>query len=152
MNDYALQSPLTRRELRHFQMAFKAAGESDFRVKVGCAAYIGDKLIATGCSQNKTHPMQQKFNVLREFDRNGQCCLDKIHAEMKVLTKLRTMDIRMSDVTIYVVRICKARPFGLARPCRACLVALSNAGIRDVRYTTDFQGYAREWIGDRKLT
>ena len=64
---------------------------------------------------------------------------------MMALAKLQKMDVKMSEVTFYIVRMCKARPYGLARPCEACMQALKAAGVRDIRYTTDV-GVAREWI------
>lgn len=127
-------------------MARRAALTSDFKVRVGCAAYYKGKLIATGASMEKTHPMQHVYNFERSFDRTGKNCIDKVHAEMQVLSKLKKMDIKMSEVTLYIVRLCKARPFGIARPCPACMFALRQAGIVSIYYTTNTY-YAKEWIG-----
>jgi len=130
---------------KRFRRAVKAALESDFRVQVGCAVYNKGKLITTGASTNKTHPLQHKFNSYRDFDCNANLCLDKAHAEMIALSRLKSIDIDMKDVTFYVVRLCKSQPFGLARPCKACLTALRNAGVRRVCYSTQ-HGYAEERI------
>jgi deoxycytidylate deaminase len=126
-------------------MARRAALESDFKVKVGCAVYHKGKLLTMGWSTNKTHPLQFEYNKVRDFDRSGKCCIDKAHAEMMALARLKKMNVKMSDVTFYVARVCKSRPYAIARPCRACQAALIEAGVRDIRYTTDY-GYAREWI------
>lgn len=128
-------------------MAKRAALNSDFKVRVGCAVFYKGKLIATGYSTNKTHPLQFEYNKIRDFDRSGKCCIDKAHAEMMALAKLKKMDVKMSDVTFYIVRLCKSRPLGMARPCAACYRALVEAGICDVRYSTD-RGFGQEWIGE----
>lgn len=126
-------------------MARRSALGSDFKTQVGCAVYEKGKLIATGASTEKTHPMQFEYNKLRQFDRDGKNCADKAHAEMIALAKLKNMDVKMSDVTFYIVRLCRARPFGMARPCPACQAALRDAGVQDIRYTTN-SGVAREWF------
>ena len=126
-------------------MAKRAARNSDFKVKVGCAVFYKGKLLTTGYSTNKTHPLQFEYNKVRDFDRTGKCCIDKAHAEMMALARLKKMNVKMSDVTFYVARICKSRPFAMARPCKACYQALLEAGVKDVRYMTDY-GYSREWI------
>ena len=136
---------ISKREKRKFEVAKKAALESDFKTKVGCAVYLKGKLLATGHSTNKSHPMQYEFNKYRHFDRDGKSCIDKAHAEMMALAKIQKMNIKMSDVTFYIVRICKSRPYAIAYPCAACYRALIEAGVRDIRYTTNY-GVAREWI------
>lgn len=141
MNDGAISS----RELRRFEMARRSAMASDFKTQVGCAVYHKGKLIVTGYSTEKTHPLQSRFNRERAFSRDGKNCADKAHAEMMALAKLRNMSVKMSEVTFYIVRLCKARPYGLARPCPACQAALREAGVKDIRYTTN-QGVAREWF------
>lgn len=141
-----MPTEISKREKRKFEMAKKAALESDFKTQVGCAVYHKGKLIATGYSTNKTHPLQYRFNKVRNFDRDGKNCIDKAHAEMMALSKVQKMDVKMSEVTFYVFRVCKSRQFALSRPCEACYCALKEAGVKDVRYTTN-HGVAREWIG-----
>ena len=93
--------------------------------------------------------MQSEYNKMRTFDRSGKNCEDKAHAEILALAKLKNMDVKMSDVTFYIVRLCKARPYGMARPCPACMKALKDAGVRTVFYTTN-TNYAKEWIQEDK--
>lgn len=137
-------SGLMARDYRFFEAARKVAGESTFKVHVGAVAVYRGKIIASAASSDKTHPMQKEWNKYRPFNQVG-LCLPKIHAEIGVLTKLKKMDLVMSEVRVYIYRTCKSRDHGIARPCKACFYALLNAGIRRVYYTTDF-GYAYEWI------
>lgn len=135
---------------RRFEIAKKAAMKSDFRVQVGCAVYYKNKLIAIGASTNKTSPLQKKYNVFRKFDRNSGNCLDKAHAEIIALSKIKKKNINMSEVVFYVVRVCKSEMLSMARPCPACTMALMDAGVRKIFYTTEHNGYSMEVFGQYK--
>lgn len=138
-------SSLVARDYRFFEAAKRAAEDSTFKVKVGAVAVWKNKVICAAASQEKTEPLQKKYNVFREFATTGRC-LPKVHAEVALIKKLLKMNIPMRDVKVYVYRICKSREHGIARPCNACLVGLRNAGILYCYYTTDY-GYAKEYIG-----
>ena len=139
-------SALMARDYRFFEAARKAALESDFPTRVGAIAVYGGRVIASAFSSQKTNPLQSKYNIYRKFQTDCADCLPKVHAEISLITKLRRVqNIDLKRVKVYVYRVCKSRDKGLARPCKACLIALRDAGIRTVYYTTDF-GYAHEWI------
>lgn len=55
------------------------------------------------------------------------------------------MNINFSKVKLYIYRIRKSQPFGIARPCPSCMAAIKDLGIRDIYYTTD-DGYSYERI------
>ena len=141
-------SPLTQKDYRFFEAAKKAAGDSDFKVHVGAVACYKGKVIASASSSSKTHPMQQAYNKYRGSFKQAGLCLPKVHAEIKLASKLKKMDVQMKDVSIYVYRTCKSRAFGIARPCAACRMALMELGIKRFYYTTD-DGYCLEVV-DRK--
>ena len=44
---------------------------------------------------------------------------------------------------LYIYRIRKDQPFGIARPCPSCMAAIRDLGIRDIYYTTN-DGYVCE--------
>ena len=139
-------SALMARDYRFIEAARKAALESDFPTRVGAIAVYGGRVIASAFSSQKTNPLQSKYNIYRKFQTDCADCLPKVHAEISLITKLRRVqNIDLKRVKVYVYRVCKSRDKGLARPCKACLIALRDAGIRAVYYTTDF-GYAHEWI------
>lgn len=110
---------------------------SDFkRAKVGCVAVIGKKVVAAGFSQNRTHPMQEHFNIYRDFC--GQKNIEsKTHSEIHMLAAARHMNICWSKADVYIYRICSSRQHGIALPCDACMKALREFGIKNVYYTTD---------------
>lgn len=66
---------------------------SDFyRAPVGCIAVIGNKVVATGFSQHKTHPLQMRYNKYRGF--NSQVDIEhKMHAETHLLAAAQHLPI-----------------------------------------------------------
>ena len=142
-------SPLLARDYRFFDAARKAAGDSDFKVHVGAVACYKGKVVASASSTNKTHPMQYTYNKYRGDFKQVGTCLPKAHAEIRLISKLKKLDIPMKDVSVYVYRACKSRAFGIARPCAACRKALIEIGIRRFYYTTD-EGYCLEVINQKE--
>ena len=69
----------------------------------------------------------------------------KVHAEIAALSKIRHLDIDWNRIEVYVYRACKNREHGMARPCRACMQAIIDLGIRTIYYSTD-AGFVREDI------
>lgn len=138
-------STLTAKQRKFFSHARHMAEMSDFhRAPVGCIAVIGNKVVATGFSQQRTHPMQQHYNRYRDFD-GQKNIIAKLHAEMVVVSQLKNKSIDFSKISIYIYRVCRSRDCGISRPCGACMMAIKNIGIKNVFYTTDF-GYAHERI------
>lgn len=135
----------TSRQLRNFQHARAAAELSDFRVKVGAVAVLGKHVLSVGWSSSKSHPLQARMDAARNF-RDNTVPSHALHAEVSCLASLvndKTID--WSRVELYVYRIRKDRPHGMARCCPACLKLAMELGIRNIYYTTDV-GYAYERI------
>lgn len=129
------------RDVRFFAKAREAAECSDYtRHKVGCVVTYGDRVLASGSNGQKTSPAQKHYNRKRGWD---DTWVDKVHAEMNALGKCRHMELDWSRASLYVYRICGSRPYGMARPCRACMAAIRDFGIRRIHYTTDV-GFAYE--------
>lgn len=123
-----------------FDAAKKHSYQADYRgsssrVKIGAVAVYRRMIIAKGCNQNKTHPLQQKYNRYRYNISSNHYCPSKIHAEMEVVTKIQHLDINFSEVEIYVYRETRDGRKALAKPCLACETALRELGIRRVYYT-----------------
>ena len=113
-------------DYRYFEKARQIANISDYnRIHVGCVAVYHGQIIGIGCNTNKTHPAQ-KFS------------------------QIKNLDINFSKVKLYIYRIRKDQPFGLARPCPSCMAAIKDLGIRDVYYTTN-DGYAYEKLEKNKV-
>ena len=132
---------LRKSDYRFFEKAKKVASVSDFyKTHMGCVAVYQGQVIGLGCNCNKTHPSQQYYNQYRE---KSDSLLAKLHAEMSCLNSIKNQNINFSKVKLYIYRIRKSQPFGLARPCPSCMAAIRDLGIRDIYYTTN-EGYAYE--------
>lgn len=130
---------ITQRQMRNLRRAAQVANTSDFHVQVGAVAMCGTRILSFGCNSAKSHPMQADFSQSRSAAYNT-------HAEIACLAPLRTRkDIDWSKVTLYVCRLRHDRPYGMARPCPACMAAIQSLGIRHIVYTTN-DGVASENI------
>ena len=135
-------------DYRYFDKARKIADISDYnRIHIGCVAVYQGQVIGLGCNTNKTHPTQKFYNRYRE---QPDAMLPKLHAEINCINQMKNMNINFSKVKLYIYRIRKDQPFGLARPCPSCMAAIKDLGIRDVYYTTN-DGYAYEKLEKNKV-
>lgn len=131
---------------RYFEFARHVAEMSDFeRAKVGAVAVLKDKVISVGHNSNKSHPLQKKYNQYRNFRQDGGYIKHALHAEVACLIPLLDTDVDFSKVSLFVYRIRKDRPHGLARPCPACSKLIFDLGIKHIVYTTD-HGFAHEYF------
>lgn len=127
----------------------EVAKESEFikingkPVKVGSSIYLNNRLISKSVNSNKTHPMMAKYNEdAFEFSK-----VSFLHAEMAALISAsKQLSPNMFPYcTIYVARKLNRPGYGLARPCKACMEAIKEFGIKKIVYTTD-TGFAVEYI------
>ena len=135
-------------DYRYFDKARKVANISDYhRIHIRCEAVYRGQVIGSGCNTNKTHPTQKYYNKYRK---PSDSMLPKLHAEISCINQIKHLDINFSKVKLYIYRIRKDQPFGLARPCPSCMAAIKDLGIRDVYYTTN-DGYAYEKLEKNKV-
>lgn len=128
-------------DYKFFDKARQAALISDFhKTHIGCVAVYQGNVIGIGCNCNKTHPMQKKYNKYRK---QSDFMLPKLHAEISCINSIQHLDINFSKVKIYIYRIRKDQPYGLAHPCPSCMAAIRDLGIRDIYYTSN-DGYVYE--------
>lgn len=128
-------------EYKYFDKARQVATVSNYpKIHVGCIAVYQGQVIGLGCNCNKTHPMQKFYNRYRE---QSESMLPKLHAEISCLNQIKNLDINFSKVKLYIYRIRKDQPFGLARPCPSCMAAIKDLGIKEIYYTTN-DGYGYE--------
>lgn len=130
-------------DYRFFEKAREAASISDYyKTHIGCVAVYQGQIIGIGCNCNKTHPTQgfyNKYRIKTDF------MLPKLHAEINCLNQIRHLDINFSKVKLYIYRIRKDQPFGLAKPCPSCMAAIKDLGIKNIYYTGN-HGYLYESI------
>ena len=132
---------LSNTDYKYFQKAHQIATISDYKkTHVGCVAVYQGQVIGIGCNCNKTHPIQKKYNRYRK---PSDSMLPKLHAEISCLNQIKHLDINFSKVKLYIYRIRKDQPFGMARPCPSCMAAIRDLGVRNIFYTTN-DGYAHE--------
>ena len=135
-------------DYRYFKKARQIANISDYKKQhVGCVAVYQGQVIGLGCNCNKTHPMQKFYNKYRM---PSDYMLPKLHAEISCINQIKHLDINFSKVKLYIYRIRKDQPFGLARPCPSCMAAIKDLGVRDVYYTTN-DGYVYEKLEKNKV-
>ena len=132
---------LNKMDYKYFQKARQAATISDYhQIHIGCVAVYQGVVIGIGCNCNKTHPIQKYYNKYRE---ESDEYLPKLHAEINCINQIKHLKINFSKVKLYIYRIRKDQPFGIARPCPSCMAAIKDLGIRDIYYTTN-EGYVYE--------
>lgn len=131
-------------DYRYFHRARQVASISDYcKIHIGCIAVYQNQIIGMGCNCNKTHPTQKYYNKYRK---PSDSMLPKLHAEISCINQIKYLDINFSKVKLYIYRIRKDQPFGLARPCPSCMAAIKDLGIKNIYYTTN-DGFSYERLG-----
>lgn len=132
---------LSNSDYKYFHKARQVACISDYsKTHIGCVAVYQGQVIALGFNCNKTHPKQHYYNRYRK---QSDDMLPKLHAEISCLNQLKNLNVNFSKVRLYIYRIRKDQPYGLARPCPSCMAAIKDLGIKDIFYTTN-DGYGYE--------
>lgn len=134
---------ITARDNRFLHLAEKESKKSDhYRFHIGCVIAQNRKLIASGYNTlTKTHPLQHHYASLV-----GKPDAIYLHAEMAAIVEARAKGIDLTGSSVYVFRRGLAGDVRIARPCRICLRALTDAGVKEIIYTTDV-GVAKEYVG-----
>lgn len=132
---------LRNADYRYFAKAHQVATISDYnKFHIGCVAVYQGQIIRLGCNCNKTHPTQKFYNKYRN---PSDTLSPKLHAEISCINQIKNLGINFSKVKLYIYRIRKDQPFGLARPCPSCMAAIKDLGIKEIYYTTN-DGYSYE--------
>lgn len=126
---------------RSYFNAAKAMSElSGCKQKIGCVVVYKHKVISSGYNDNKTNPLQKKYNKYRFTEES----VHSVHAEVDALLPLiNRRDIDFSHVSIYLYRQYKNGELAPSRCCESCFALIKNLGIRRIFYTTS-QGFAHE--------
>ena len=120
---------LCNADYKYFNKARQVATISDHqKVHIGCISIYQGQVIGLGCNCNKTHPMQKKYNKYRNLHIMGCEALPTLHAEISCINQIKHLNINFSKVKLYIYRIRKDRPCGLARPCPSCMAAIKDFG------------------------
>jgi deoxycytidylate deaminase len=138
---------LVNSDYRYFEKAKNIADISDYpKIHIGCVAVYQGQIIGLGCNCNKTHPMQKYYN---QYRCNDDALLPKLHAEISCLNGIKHLNINFSKVKLYIYRLRKDQPCGMARPCQSCMAAIKDLGIKEIYYTSD-EGFVYEKLKSNK--
>ena len=130
-----------------FKIARECSLQSDYcgHAKIGCIIVYKGCVLAKGFNTDKTHTMQDKFNVCRYKNSGNRYLPSKCHSEIAALSKVKYLDIEWSKVHIYVYRELKDGHIAMSKPCAACLSAIKKMGIKHIHYTSD-DGFCHEYL------
>ena len=133
---------MNNRKLKMLDLAKNVATTSDIKqYKLGAVIVKGREVLSMAANSTKTHPLQKKFNRQR-----GDMAEEwtYLHAEIAAIIRVKNKKL-LAGATIYIHRSFKCGSNAMARPCPACMAAISLAGIKKIVYTTDF-GVAEETL------
>ena len=118
-----------------YNLAIETAQSSSSKKKVGAVLMCKNKIVTTATNlESKSHPLQASFAL-----RAGLPEKIYLHAEIAALIKCR------DEVdTIIVARVNNQNKLRMSKPCPICSLALSEAGITHIHYTTN-QGFLYEY-------
>jgi tRNA(Arg) A34 adenosine deaminase TadA len=118
-----------------FDQAIATAKSSPSKKQVGALLLNKNKVIVSATNlETKSHPLQAKF-----AERVGLKEKIYLHAEIAALVKCRD-----EADTIIVARVNPQGKLRMARPCPICELALKEAGITHIHYTTN-HGFLYEY-------
>lgn len=118
-----------------YDLAIETAKTSPSKKQVGAILLNKNKVVITATNlETKSHPIQAKF-----AERVGLKEKIYLHAEISALVKCKE-----ECDTIVVARVNPQGKIRMAKPCPICQLALSEAGISKIHYTTN-DGFLYEY-------
>jgi deoxycytidylate deaminase len=124
------------RDLRYFDVAKAVSKTSNHsKFKIGAAIIVNKSVVAVGVNdENKSHPLQKKYNAFRF---NDDTCKHSIHAEIDAIVRAKNQIEDFTNAKLFVYRLQKTGKIGNARPCKGCMQAVKDFGIKEIFYSTD---------------
>lgn len=118
-----------------YDLAIETARSSPSKKKVGALLLNKNKVVTTATNlETKSHPLQASF-----ANRVGLPDKIYLHAEISALIRCRE-----ECDTIVVARVNNQNKIRNSKPCPICSLALKEAGITNIHYTTD-NGFLYEY-------
>lgn len=136
----------TKQIKRFFKLAKNASEFSDYTKKnihIGSVMVYKNRVISVGYNTDKTNPIQYMYNTYRQKvdDPNRNYIADKhlpcVHAEMKCLIDTRDLDVDWNKASLFVYRESPNGKLRNCKPCKACMKALKDRGIKHIYYTNE---------------
>jgi tRNA(Arg) A34 adenosine deaminase TadA len=123
----------------YLQLAIETAKSSPSKKRVGAVLLKKNKVVSTAVNlERKSHPLQAKF-----ANRVGLGPKIFLHSEIHALIKARE-----DADTIVVARVNPQNKMRNAKPCPICALALEEAGVKNIYYSTD-DGFVYKYSPDR---
>lgn len=112
----------------------RAANNSPLRSRHAAAIILRNEVVSIGLNQKKSHPLQREFATTQHNI--------YLHAEIAAInnaTKNRSF-LDLSKALLYVVRIRTETEFGYSEPCKGCVKAAMDFGIKKIIYSINGNG------------
>lgn len=123
---------ISNADLKHLKLAEVMASYSDYdRIHIGACIIKKRQVISTGYNQNKTHPIQEKYNNESLTYKKSKA---KLHAEMDALIRAGK---NSKGATLYIFRRGNDNIYRMSKPCNACMNYIKQCGIKRVVYTIE---------------
>jgi deoxycytidylate deaminase len=121
---------------KHLDLAASLSYSSDKQERIGAVISNKSRVVSWGISLKKTHPTQGRYNKIRFAENKGEPGIDiaHIHAEMDALNRSKRKDLK--GHTMYIYRESMVGNLSMCRPCKGCMQALIDRGIKKIVYTT----------------
>ena len=103
------------------------------KTRVGCVVVYKNKIISVGHNyENKTNPLQKKYNELRGYNPNDSISRNTLHAEIDALLSIEQNIENYNKIHLFIVRSKRDESNGIARPCPACMGLIKKMGIKNI--------------------
>ena len=123
---------ISNADLKHLKLAEVMASYSDYdRIHIGACIIKKRQVISTGYNQNKTQPIQEKYNNKSLTYKKSKA---KLHAEMDALIRAGK---NSKGATLYIFRRGNDNIYRMSKPCNACMNYIKQCGIKRVLYTIE---------------
>jgi deoxycytidylate deaminase len=107
-------------KVRFFKLAKKASMKSDHPLhRLGAVIVRGNKVVSIGCNKYKTNPKSPHP-------------YKHLHAEVMAIMKSNGL---CRDAEMYIYREGKDGTPRMSRPCKSCMAAIKENGIKKIYYT-----------------
>lgn len=121
------QTSLSRSQRSFLNLAQKTAGASECVQRHGAVIVRAGSVLSVGINK-----WRNDVSLSSEMHLDGRSEDISVHAEIDALSRVSNP----AGATLYVARINKKGNARLSKPCSSCAVALKNAGISKIIYTT----------------
>lgn len=121
---------------KFLDLAATLSFSSNKQERIGAVISNKNRIVSWGVSLKKTHPIQGKYNKIRFADNIGEPGIDiaHIHAEIDALNRVKSKNLK--GHTMYIYRESLNGDLRMCRPCKGCMQALKDRGIKKIVYTT----------------